>query len=99
MLVYMYVYVRLYIQLYVAVGQCTLTFSFALDFVYSDGDLTPDKPVDTLEDSHLYDIAQDVGADWMVLSRRLGIDETTIQSIRQTYSHDLREAAYQAFLK
>ena len=61
--------------------------------------MTPDKPVDSLETSHLYDIAQDVGTDWMMLSRQLGLDETTIQSIKQSNSHDLREAAYQALLK
>ena len=61
--------------------------------------MTPSKPIDSLETSHLYDIAQDVGTDWMMLSRHLALDETTIQSIRQSNSHDLREAAYQALLK
>ena len=62
-------------------------------------DPTPPKPVDSLETSHLYNIAQDLGRDWLMLSRHLGLDETTIQSIKQSTSHDLREAAYQALLK
>ena len=68
-------------------------------YLFLDGDLTPAKPVDSLETSHLYNIAQDLGRDWIMLSRHLGLDETTIQSIRQSNSHDLREAAYQALLK
>ena len=71
-----------------------------IDFLITTiDDVSPDKPVDTLETSHLYNIAQDVGTDWKMLSRHLGLDETTIQSIRQSNSHDLREAAYQALLK
>ena len=70
-----------------------------LTFIDSVGDLTPSKPVDTLETSHLYNIAQDVGVDWKTLARRLLLDETTIQSIRLSNAHDIREAAYQAMLK
>ena len=68
-------------------------------YIFLVGDLTPDKPVDTLETGHLFDIAQDLGRDWLMLSRHLGLDETTVQSIRQSNPHDIREAAYQSLLK
>lgn len=54
---------------------------------------------EVLDDRLLNSVAKDVGRDWKMLSRHLGLDETSIQSINQANMGDLHEAAYQALLR
>lgn len=54
---------------------------------------------ETLDDRLLNSVARDIGRDWKMLSRHLGLDETSIQSIQQAHFSDLHEASYQALLR
>ena len=54
------------------------------------------QELDTLS---LKKIASEVGREWKMLSRYLGLDETTIDSIHRANFGDLQEAALQALLK
>ena len=44
-------------------------------------------------------IATDVGRDWRMLSRYLGLDDTTITSIQLQSQGDLAEASLQSLLR
>ncbi len=44
-------------------------------------------------------IATEVGRDWRMLARHLGLDETIIQGIHQANFGDIHEAALQALLR
>ena len=61
--------------------------------------LAPDTIVDKLEFRHLKLISEEVGRDWRMLGRHLGLDEATLESIHQAHFTDLKEASYQALLK
>ena len=54
---------------------------------------------ETLDDRLLNTVAKEIGRDWKMLSRQLGLDETSIQSIHQAHFGDLHEASYQALLR
>ncbi len=58
--------------------------------MYTDRDLTPLK---------LGEIAKDIGREWKMLARHLGVTEPDIQSINQANMYDLHEAALQALLR
>lgn len=62
-------------------------------------DLVPVTVVDKLEFKHLKLISEEVGRDWRMLGRHLGLDEATLESINQAHFSDLKEAAYQTLLK
>ena len=68
-------------------------------FILLDGDFAPERVTSTLERSHLIKISADVGRDWKMLSRYLGLDEVTIQTIQQQSQGDLKEAALQSLLR
>eukprot|EP00731_Ephydatia_muelleri_P003856 Em0002g32a len=53
---------------------------------------------EALDDRLLNSVAREIGRDWKMLSRHLGLDETSIQSIQQAHFADLHEASYQALL-
>lgn len=61
--------------------------------------LAPVTVVDKLEFKHLKLISEEVGRDWKMLGRHLGLDEATLESIQQAYFTDLKEAAYQMLHK
>lgn len=61
--------------------------------------LSPEAVVDKLEFRHLKQISEEVGRDWRMLGRHLGLDEATLESINQAHFSDLKEASYQALLK
>lgn len=61
--------------------------------------LTPVHVADKLEFKHLKLISEEVGRDWKMLGRHLGLDEATLESIQQAYYSDLKEASYQALLR
>ena len=44
-------------------------------------------------------ISREVGREWKMLARHLGLDETTIQGIHQANFGDLHEASLQSLLK
>jgi len=44
-------------------------------------------------------ISEEVGRDWKMLGRYLGLDEPTLESIQQAHHGDLKEASYQALLR
>lgn len=50
---------------------------------------------DSLEFKHLKLISEEVGRDWRMLGRHLGLDEPTLESIHQANFADLKEASYQ----
>ncbi|KAL5506854.1 hypothetical protein EMCRGX_G008604 [Ephydatia muelleri] len=54
---------------------------------------------EALDDRLLNSVAREIGRDWKMLSRHLGLDETSIQSIQQAHFADLHEASYQALLR
>jgi hypothetical protein len=55
--------------------------------------------VDKLEFRHLKAISEEVGRDWKMLGRHLGLDEAELESIQQAYYSDLKEASYQTLLR
>ena len=55
-----------------------------------EADLSPAK---------LKAIAEEVGQDWKMLGRYLGLKEIDIQSIDHANSRDLHEAAYQTLIR
>lgn len=55
--------------------------------VYTERDLTP---------LLLGEIAKDIGTEWKMLSRHLGLSEPEIQAIDRAYMFDLHEAGFQA---
>lgn len=61
--------------------------------------LAPACVVDKLEFKHLKLISEEVGRDWKMLGRHLGLDESTLDSIQQAYYSDLKEASYQTLLR
>jgi len=67
--------------------------------VFSANSLAPVSVVEKLEFRHMKAVSDAVGRDWKMLSRYLGLDEATIESIQQAYQSDLKEASYQALLR
>lgn len=65
----------------------------------SANNLAPETVVDKLEFKHLKLISEEVGRDWRMLGRHLGLDEATLESIHQAHFSDLKEASFQALLK
>ena len=63
------------------------------------GTLAPVTVVDKLEFRHLKAISEEVGRNWKMLGRYLGLDEATLDSIHQAHFSDLKEASYQALLR
>ncbi len=61
--------------------------------------LAPVTVVEKLEFRHLKLISEEVGRDWKMLGRYLGLDEATLESIQQAHYSDLKEASYQALLR
>lgn len=61
--------------------------------------LAPVTVVEKLEFRHLKLISEEVGRDWKMLGRYLGLDEPTLESIQQAHYSDLKEASYQALLR
>ena len=61
--------------------------------------LAPVAVVDKLEFRHLKLISEEVGRDWRMLGRHLGLDEATLDSIHQAYFSDLKEASLQTLLR
>jgi len=57
------------------------------------------KVADSLERAQLMRIADDVGSDWKMLSRYLGLEEIAIKTINRQAEGDLREASLQSLLK
>ena len=58
--------------------------------IYTDQDL---KPV------LLGEIAKDIGREWKMLARHLGLSEPDIQAIHQANMFDLHEASLQSLLR
>lgn len=58
--------------------------------IHTEKDLTP---------LLLGEISKEVGKDWKMLSRHLGLIETDIQAINQAYMFDLHEASLQSLLR
>ncbi|XP_064390312.1 FAS-associated death domain protein-like [Halichondria panicea] len=63
------------------------------------GLVEPQKVTECLERGQLMRIATDVGRDWRMLSRYLGLDDTTITSIQLQSQGDLAEASLQSLLR
>ncbi len=61
--------------------------------------LSPATVVNTLDFRHMKAISEEVGRDWKMLGRYLGLDEATLDSIHQAHYSDLKEASYQALLR
>lgn len=61
--------------------------------------LAPAAVVDKLEFRHIKMISEEVGRDWKMLGRHLGLDEATLDSINQAHFHDLKEASFQMLLR
>ena len=55
--------------------------------------------VDKLEFKHLKLISEEVGREWRMLGRHLGLDEATLEAIHQANLYNLKEAAYQTLLR
>ncbi len=68
-------------------------------FHFVVGIVEPEKVAESLERGQLIRIAKDVGRDWKMLSRYLGLDDTTIQTINKQSDGDLAEAALDALLR
>lgn len=66
---------------------------------FAANNLAPVTIVDKLEFKHLKLISEEVGVDWRMLGRHLGLDEATLESIHQAHFSDLKEAAYQTLLR
>lgn len=58
-------------------------------------DLGPVAVVEKLEFKHLKAISEEVGRDWKMLGRHLGLDEITLEQIQQAYLSNLKEASFQ----
>ncbi len=63
------------------------------------GIVEPEKVVESLELNQLMRIANDVGKDWKMLSRYLGLNDITIQTISKQSDGDIAEASLNALLK
>lgn len=76
--------------------------SYRITIIYirhTGGDLHPQRVTDSLELAQLTRISTDVGKDWKMLGRRLGLDETTISTIHNQSNGDLAEASLQSLLR
>ena len=78
--------------------------NYALVLVFSIGSVAPPTTQRIYTEADLSDlllgeIAKEIGKDWKMLSRHLGLPEYEIQSINQAYMFDLHEASFQALLR
>lgn len=82
------------------IGRMDLS-EFVRDYIHKrrTNTLAPACVVDKLEFKHLKLISEEVGRDWKMLGRHLGLDESTLDSIQQAYYSDLKEASYQTLLR
>ena len=81
-----------------------LVMILLIDLVLSIGSVAPPTTQRIYTEADLSDlllgeIAKEIGKDWKMLSRHLGLPEYEIQSINQAYMFDLHEASFQALLR
>ena len=70
--------------------------------VYSLGQITPDHKIRTMDDLtslKLKPIAEEVGRDWKMLGRYLGLKETEIQAIDHANPRNLHEASLEVLIR
>lgn len=66
---------------------------------HSGSDFQPQQVTDSLEQPQLRRIAADVGTDWKMLGRQLGLEEPVLTTIERQSHGDLVEASLQALLR
>ena len=70
--------------------------------IYSSVQITPDDKIRTMDDLtalKLRPIAEEVGKDWKMLGRYLGLKETEIQAIDHANPRNLHEASFEVFTR
>lgn len=82
-----------------AADRLDLIEEYVKPYVDKQDDPLPEPTPGTLEFRVLKAVAEEVGRDWKMLARYLGLDEVKIQSIHQSNFGDLHEAALQALLR